>query len=40
MSIGLASLATASTIVLALSAAEIPVVTPEAASIETVNFVD
>ena len=36
MSIGLASLATASIIVLALSAAEIPVVTPEAASIETV----
>ena len=40
MSIGFASLATASIIVLALSAAEIPVDTPEAASIDTVKFVE
>ena len=40
MSIGLASLATASRIVFARSAAEIPVVTPVAASIETVKLVE
>ncbi len=39
MSVGLASAATAARTVRARSAAEMPVVTPSAASIETVKFV-